>query len=428
MTGWRDEGSLGAGVQRHSDPRPLLSGHVAVGVPVAFKAAWLRGGGRRPAGGRHGWGFRGGRGRRGLSLFGSLLAMALLGSLVLAVIVWLEDRSLEERERIAGTQLETLAHGVSAYVHSRFPALQTQVGGGAVTISLAQLQSQGVLPDGFGAVNALGRGFQVMALDGGSGAVDVVVAETVPGGDTLVPSGALLADRFGGVRMGVVSSAAPTRLRGPTIDHDVSAFQSNFTGALRAGALGVFARFDHGSVYGDQLYRIEIPGFAQGNRMETTLDLGGNEIVDAGLVQAQSMEVVTDIELGGALTVTGALTVGQSVDVTGAVTVGGQMAADTGAFTGTVTANLVQSNTSVQTATVTATGTVTADTVGVTGAVNANSATFGDLQSATVNATDVTATTVTAEQAAADSLQTTANITAASAGISRLTVGSCSGC
>lgn len=323
--------------------------------------------------------------------------MALLGSLVLGVIVWLEDRSLEERERIAGTQLETLAHGVSAYVHSEFDDLLSAVGAGGLEITLPQLVAADVVPDGFGDVNALGRGFQVMVLTRGSDALDVVVAETVAAGDTLVPSAALLGDRYGGVRMGVVSPEAPTRLQGPTIDQDVSAFQSNFTGALRAGALGVFARFDHQSVFGDQLYRSAIPGFPNANRMETALDMGGNDIVDAGLVEAESFDVTENIEVGDELIVTGALTVGQSVEVTGIVTVGGTMTADKGLFTGTVAANTVEATDSMETVTLNATRTVTANTVTATGEMRAGSATMGHLQ-------------------------------AANAGISRLTVGSCSGC
>ena len=367
---------------------------------------------------------------QGLSLFGSLLAMAVLGSLVLAVIVWLEDRSLEERERTAGAQLETLAHAVSSYVHSNFTTL-SPVGAGGMTISLTALESAKVLPDGFAQTSALGRSFQVMALPDPTDAdvIHVVSAEIVGAGDTLVPSGALLADRFGGVRMGVVTAAAPTRLRGPTLDVDVSAFQAGFAGALAQGALGVFERFDHQSVFGDELYRVAIPGFDEGNLMETDLDLGGNEIVDAGRVEAESLDVVDNFELGGELIVTGALTVGQAVDVTGELTVGGRMEADSGEFTGAVSANLLESETSVNAETVTATGRVSADTVGVTTEVAvAGTATFGNLQSGTVDAQGVTATNVTAERVSALSLQTSGNIAASTAGISRLTVGSCSGC
>ena len=202
-----------------------------------------------------------GRARRGLSLFGSLLAMALLGTLVLAVIVWLEERALEDRARVAGSQLETLAHAVSSYVISHFDGVVTG------TIGLGALETEGLLPDGFAARNALGRGFQVMALRVGH-VVDVLVAETLRPGDTLVPSAALLGERYGGVRLGVVGPEAPTRLRGPAVDAPVARFQTAFAGVPEAGALGVLMRFDTATVYGDVLYRSEISGLTDLNTME----------------------------------------------------------------------------------------------------------------------------------------------------------------
>lgn len=407
-----------------SSPTLSASGHIAGLRGIATWAPSLAGTAhgttKRVRDVRHGR-----RAARGLSLFGSLLAMAVLGTLVLAVITWLEDRSLEERERIAGGQLETLAHGVGSYVHSIFTTLPATL---PREITLGELRTAGVLPDGFGDVDALGRGFRVLARDGGSGAVDVVVAETLPTGDTLVPSGALLGDRFGGVRMGVVPPDTPTRLRGPTVDVDVSAFQGGFGGVPAVGALAAFERFDHGSVFGDQLYRLEIKGFAEANRMETALDLGGNDIENGGLVKATSLDVTEDFETGGELKVSGKLIVGQAVEVTGAVTVTGAVSAGGGTFTGTVSADSMAANDSIQTATVTATGTVTAATVSASGAVSADRATIGDLQSGTVNAAGVTMTSGTAERISAGSLGASGNIQAATAGISRLTVGSCSGC
>ena len=364
---------------------------------------------------------------QGLSLFGSLLAMALLGMIVLGVIVWLEERSLEDRARAAGSWVETVTHAVSSYVNSRFATLLPTVGTG-LTITLAQLQADGALPDGFSERNALGRGLQVMVLPAGTNALQVLVAETLPAGDTLVPSAALLGERYGGVRMGVVAPEAPTQLRGPTIQVSVANFQGTFAGVPQAGALGALMRFDHQSVCGDQLYRVQNTGCVDANTMETALDLGGNDIVDAKRVEAESFDVAENIETGGELIVTGLLTVGQALEVTGEVTVAGEMSAQTGAFTGTVTTQNVQANEHVQTGTLTATGTVTAATVSATGAMTAGTATMGDFQSATMDAQVVNATNVTADRAGIDTMQATGHMTAASAGISRLTVGSCSGC
>lgn len=411
-------------------PPPLsASGHIAGLCGIATWAAFL-------AGTAHGTTKRVGdvrRGRRaprGLSLFGSLLAMALLGTLVLGVVVWLEERALEDRVRLAGVKLEALAHAVSSYVHSDFTDLNNQVGTAPVTITLAQLTAAEVLPDGFGTVDAIGRGYRIMARrpGGATTGIDVLVAQTVPAGDTLSPSAALLGERYGGVRMGLVPRDAATRLRGPTIDADVSGFQTDFAGAPQAGALAVLGRFDHASVFGDMLYRVAIPGFTDANQMETALHLGGNEIVDAGRVEAESFDVSGNIEAGGDLEVDGALTVGQALTVTGDATVVGALTADAGTFSGTVSARDVNASGNVASATVTASGTVTAATVAATGALNAGTATFGDLQSATYDGQTVTATAVTTERATALSLSATSNVVAASAQISRLVVGSCSGC
>ncbi len=368
------------------------------------------------------------RGSHGLSLFGSLLAMALLGSLILGVVVWLEERALEDRARLAGSKLETLAHAVSSYVHSNFRDLQLRVPAGSPQTTITAAELSAVLPEGFSPVDALGRGYRVMAMRAGTTGVDVLVAQTLPAGDAFVPSAALLGERYGGVRMGVVAPEASTRLRGPAIDVDVSAFQTAFSGVPAVGALAAFGRFDHQNVFGDMLYRIEIPGFPDANRMETALHLGGNDIAGAGLVEAQSFDVEEDIEVNGALEVEGELTVGEAVTVTGEVTVGGAMTAGSGEFDGLVKADTVEAETSMETVTVTASGTVTAETVSATGAMTANSATIGDLQSATMDAQTVTATNVTAENVSLNTMRATGSIAAATAGISRLTVGSCSGC
>ncbi len=353
--------------------------------------------------------------------------MALLGTLVLGVVVWLEERALEERARVAGSQLETLAHATSSYVNSDFPDLLASVGVGRIIV-LQDMRNAGMLPEGFAVRNALGRGFQVMMRPVGTRGLDVLVAETLPGGDQFVPSVALLGERFGGVRMGVVAPEAPTFLRGPTIDVAVGGFQTQFGGVPGRGALGVLMRFDHERVYGDQLYRVAIPGFDEANQMKTALDLGGNDIVDVRRLEAESFDVEEDIETGGELVVTGLLTVGQAVEVTGEATIAGEMSAQTGNFDQTVTATTMEALKHIEAETVTATGTLTGKTVTATGTMTADSAVMGNLQSRTMDASAVSATSVTAEIVGVDTLGAAGHMTADSAGISRLTVGSCSGC
>ena len=107
---------------------------------------------------------------RGLSLFGALLALGLLGMMVLAASAFFETQAMERRGRIAAIQLAVLTEAAASHAHSRFPALLVQAGLGPFELTLAQLKAEGSLPADFSAVDALGRGYRVLILGAGAGA------------------------------------------------------------------------------------------------------------------------------------------------------------------------------------------------------------------------------------------------------------------
>ena len=179
------------------------------------------------------------------------------------------------------------------------------------------------------------------------------------------------------------------RLSGPTVDADVSAFRAAFGGAPREGALATLGRFDHGGVYGDALYRVAIPGFAEANRMEADLDMNGHDIAGAGALEAGTLEVETDLEAGGDLAVTGDLLVGRAVRAAGTVEAGGEMTAASARIEGAVTSAAMNVTGAVRAQTVEASGLVEAGSIGAAGAVAAGSARLGGLDAAEVTARTV---------------------------------------
>jgi len=363
------------------------------------------------------------RNRRGLSLFGALLALGLLGMLVLGATVFFETRALERRGHLAAVQLAVLAEAASAHAHSRFPALLAQAQGGPSELTVAGLKAAGALPREFSETGALGRGYRVLMLAAGADAFDLLVTETVRPGDTVRPAAALL--EATGPRIGLAGQA---RLSGPTVDADLGAFRAAFAGAPQAGALAALRRFDHGGVFGDQLYRVAIPGFADANRMEADLDMGGNAIEGAGTVEAARLEVATDVEAGGDLTVTGDLVVGRALRVAGVVEAADRMTAGAARIQGAVTGDSITAAGAVRARTVEAAGLVEAGSIGAAGAVAAGSARLGGLDAASVTARTVTAGTVSASTANAARMRFGVRLDADSAGISRLVVGRCQGC
>ena len=364
---------------------------------------------------------------RGLSLLGSLLALGLLGAMVLAVALFFENRAMDERGRLAARQLTVLSDAATSHVSGRFAAMLAALGGGSSELSLATLRGAGALPAGFAEVGAMGRGYRVLMLAAGTDTIDLLVTQTVSAGDTAVPASALFG-AGGSARMGVVLPDIPERLTGPAVDADIRAFQAAFAGAPEAGALATLRRLDHRAVYGDQLYRVPVPGFAGANRMETDLDLGGNDLTGANAVEADTLSLESDLTVGGELTVMADLMVGRALTAVGPAEVTAGVTAQSARVTGAASAGSLAVTHDLRAASLTAQGAVTAGSAGVSGAVAAGRASLTSLQSGSVTARTVTATEVSAAAATARAVQATGRADATEAGFSRLTVGRCTGC
>ena len=172
----------------------------------------------------------------------------------------------------------------------------------------------------------MGRGYRVLLVRPSPEVLDLVVTQTFAAGtDESWPWRPLTQVQSPVVRLGTVSADEPSILRGPAINLDVAAVQSTF-GVPQVRAVAGFARLDRQTVFGDQLYRVAVPGFAELAQMETDLDLNGNAIVEAGDVDAATLTVADTMEVAGQLTVTRDLLVSGLIDVTGAATVGGRAA------------------------------------------------------------------------------------------------------
>ena len=369
---------------------------------------------------------------RGLSLFGSLLALGLLGAMVLAVALFFENRVMDERARLAARQLSVLSDAAASHVSGRFPAILTALGGGSAELTLATLRGAGALPAGFADVGAMGRAYRVLMLAAGTDTIDLLVTQTVPAGggapgSTEVPASALFG-AGGNARMGVVLPDTPQRLTGPAVDADMRAFQAAFAGAPEAGALATLRRLDHRAVYGDQLYRVAVPGFAGANRMETDLDLGGNDLTGANAMEADTLALESNLTVGGGLTVTADLMVGRALTVSGPAEVTAGVTAQSARVTGAASAGSLAVTHDLRAASLTAQGAVMAGSIGARGTVAAGSASLASLQSGSVTARAVTATEVAAAGATARAVRATGRVDAAQAGFSRLTVGRCTGC
>ena len=366
------------------------------------------------------------RRRRGLTLFGSLMALAVFATLLLGVAQWMQERLEEERQERAAGQIAILAEAARVYVLDRFPALLA--GAADQQVTLAELRAADVLSDTFRDRDAMGRRYRVLLQRPSTGVLDLLVTQVVATGDVRWPWRAAASVPVREMRIGTIDPAATGRLTGPAIDVSVAPFQAAWS-VPAARAMATWLRLDRETVYGSQLHRVAASGFPEINRMETDLDMDGNDIVDAGAVTAASVEVTTDLTVGQGLTVTGDLLVGASVNVTGAVDVAGALTATSAEVANAASAASMTATGAVRGASLAVTGDVTAGTIGASGAMAVTgSATMDDLTATSVAASTITATSVTASDVTVQQMTASGRMTAANAGITTLVVGSCSGC
>lgn len=97
---------------------------------------------------------------------------------------------------------------------------------------------------------------------------------------------------------------------------------SNFGSAPGAGHLATALFFQDGAIANEYLYRNAVPGHPELNRMNTTLDMGGNNIAAAGAITA-SGNITTSADISARnVTATGTVKAG-TADVAGETYTGG---------------------------------------------------------------------------------------------------------
>ena len=331
----------------------------------------------------------------GIALFGALLAVGLLAILALGVTGFLVRGIEEDKEVGAARKLVVLGAAVESYVHSHYGAL---VGAGVDDeIDIAVLKGEKLLPAGFeGDGDAMKRAFRVWVLPQAGDRLRVASMQLVETDDARYP-GAGLFEARGSQALGIVNDA--NILVGPAIAEAMGEFQAaDPDGHPRVNALVVYQEFDREGVCGDWLFRRVRPGCPDGGVMETSLDMGGNDLLSVGRLEAEEVAVSDELSVGGNFRIDGELAVGTAVDVTGSFNVPDGLTFTGGAeFTGAVRANEVVALQGVSAQSAAIGQTVTAGSVTTAG---------------NVSAANVTSTTFDAGSGAFD----------------RLSVGTCVGC
>jgi competence protein ComGC len=230
--------------------------------------------------------------QRGIALIDVAIAVGLIGVLLAILIPIITARQTDVREQAAAQHMRQFAEGAGFYIKENFTSLYSASGAGPVAVTAATIRSAGKLPSSFALTNGYGQSYCLLVARSPSATPTRLLLESfavTEGGraiaDTRVP---FVAAMIGAQGAAVENVGGSTLIRGAYGGFQVAA--SNYSSAncsgtaIARGHLASALFFDNQHLIADYLYRFEVPGRPEANTMSTNINMGGNNINNAGRV------------------------------------------------------------------------------------------------------------------------------------------------
>lgn len=264
---------------------------------------------------------------------GMLLQLILVLAIVLMVLPGSMDRYAENQQEKVWTgvasHLSFVAQAGKRYIRDNRDTLLNQVGSGPVTISGATLKAQGYLPAGFSLTNDSGQAYQLaIAKDPGQAGQLVAFVLTTGGSD--IPYKGLRqiaadSEGMGGyIWPSNMAIGADGGWQARLTDYGLSAQQGRLAAFLSADALGTDADES------DRLYRYQVNGRPDLNRMHTAIDMNGNNINNGGTVNAATGAFSGQVTAGGSVTANSDVNAGNNVNASNGITANNDIRSNNG--------------------------------------------------------------------------------------------------
>lgn len=324
--------------------------------------------------------------------------------------------SLEARAELQ--QLDAAAQAAAGYVQQTLPA-QIAADTTPQQLGIAALEAAGFWNPTVATTTRRHRAIQLWAYAPDSNGVIVMAVAvgsvsppTIPAGDPTTGPTAWIAP-YNATKLtgpGVSYSAAPLIAAAPAV------FAPGAALALRYVSLSADAE--------PYLYRTAVAGHPELNRMQTTLDLGNNDLANVAGLTAQTLTVTgqtntATLKSTGAAQIDGAITA-QSASISGTLT------APSAEISGTLTAASATTST-LSTTSTTVTGTLSANTLNVSSQAALTNASISSLSASTLTANNLHFNTLAVTNLLAQQVAS-ATVSADRGLITYLTTQSCTGC
>ncbi|AUA56043.1 MULTISPECIES: shufflon system plasmid conjugative transfer pilus tip adhesin PilV [Achromobacter] len=230
------------------------------------------------------------------------LLVTLLFAAVMGLWNWYQaDYVATITSRQAAFHQKQVGNAAAAYVKNNYAALLASTAGGPVTVSLDTIRNAGNLPAAVPLLNPYGQAYTLAVRRATQGGQAILEALLVSGGGADVPETDLrrtAAMLEGG---GFVLTRQPAIAQGSMGSWQVPV--ASFGLSLPGGNLATALFFNSAGQVTDYLYRNAVAGRPEVNRMNTSIDVNGNDLNNVRTVRTQTVEASGNVSTKGALIV-----------------------------------------------------------------------------------------------------------------------------
>ncbi|MBF8164249.1 shufflon system plasmid conjugative transfer pilus tip adhesin PilV [Pseudomonas mendocina] len=240
--------------------------------------------------------------QRGLALMEALFVL-ILAAVASSVALQQYGRYLDNiTNKQAAEHATIVADAAAKYLKDNYAAVVAIAGPTSpATITTAMLKTTNYLPSGFSDKNAFGQDYTVRVIEPQPNQLQALVVST--GGQTIRELDGRRVAQYMGARGGFISSTDTSIATGSFGGWQVPL--ASFGVAPGAGHIATALFLEDGALVNDYLYRNAVPGKPEVNRMNTAINMNGNNLNSAGTVSAATVTASGNISATGETTTGG---------------------------------------------------------------------------------------------------------------------------
>lgn len=259
------------------------------------------------------------RNQAGMLGLDAAMALLVLSVLIGLASLWIFKLMDAQEFRIAADKQKAVAEALSKYLKDNYSVvLASATATVPVQITVTMLRNTNYLPAGFVETNGFGQTLIGLARKPNPNQLEAIVLTT--GGQAVSELGVrTIAENLGGPG-GFISSTTPNVIQGARGGWQVAL--SNYAMNPGPGHTASALFLMDGTLANDYLYRNAIPDHPELNTMNTALNMGGNNINNAGAITATGNVSTSSDVIARAVTASATITAA-TANITGETYTGG---------------------------------------------------------------------------------------------------------